>query len=68
MLRIVEGDLNGARSDLDAAGSLGPKYAWLQTNGAVLASREGNATEARRVRDELVQLSAREWVSPMAIA
>jgi len=68
MARLVEGNLGAARADLETAGSLAPKSVWWQANAAVLASQEGNAGEVRRVRDELVRLSASAWVSPVAIA
>ncbi len=65
--RIIGGDLSGARADLETAGTLAPPHVWWRTNVALLASQECNPAEVRRVRDELVRLSASEWVSPMAL-
>jgi len=67
LAEIMTGDLARARGDLMTARDLGTSPVWWNANAAVLASRENDFSEVRRIRDEFLRLSISEWVPPAAI-
>ena len=67
LTHLVAGDLQRARADLDASRAGAPPNHWGERNAALVASQEGNFVEVRRLRDDLVRRSTREWVSSLMI-
>ena len=62
------GDLAAARADLEEAARYMRRSPFVLAHLAMVSSLEGKTEEARRLRDELVERSAREAVPPLTVA
>src|SRR5262249_51332246 len=62
--RMMMGELDRARADLETSRELGTASAWWCANAALLASQENRPLEVARMREELIRLSDRGWVPP----
>jgi tetratricopeptide (TPR) repeat protein len=62
------GDLAAARADFEEAARTMRRSPFVLAHLAMIAALEGKTDEVRRLRDELVERSAREAVPPIMVA
>jgi tetratricopeptide (TPR) repeat protein len=66
--RCILGDVAGGLEDLQQAAAVAPPHAWHLAELSIALSANGRVGDARRIRDDLLERSEREWIPPSAIA